>query len=93
MIVSFADRTTEMVRNNLQVKTLPPDIQERAREKLKILNSAVVIDDLRQPPGNNLKALSGNRKGQFSIRINQRWRICFYWTDAGPAEVEIVDYH
>ncbi|MFM2321786.1 MAG: hypothetical protein RL612_933 [Actinomycetota bacterium] len=93
MIVSFADRNTEMLWVKRTSKALPHDVHERALSKLNILDSAVVLEDLGQPPGNHLKALSGNRNGQFSIRINQKWRICFYWTDAGPADVEIVDYH
>lgn len=61
--------------------------------KLAMLNRAAVLQDLRVPPGNRLEALKGNRKGQHSIRINDQWRLCFVWTDAGPAKVEIVDYH
>ncbi len=64
-----------------------------ASRKLDMLDAAVSLDDLRQPPSNYLEALSGDRKGQHSIRINRQWRICFVWTDAGPADVEIVDYH
>ena len=60
---------------------------------LTALNAAVVLDDLRFPPGNHLEALRGERQGQHSVRINQQWRICFNWTDQGPTEVEIVDYH
>lgn len=61
--------------------------------KLVMLDIAAAVDDLRVPPGNRLEALKGDRKGQHSIRVNQQWRVCFRWTDAGPAEVEIVDYH
>jgi proteic killer suppression protein len=64
-----------------------------AMRKLDMLNAAGELKDLRSPPGNRLEALSGDRQGQWSIRINDQWRICFVWTDAGPAEVEIVDYH
>ena len=63
------------------------------QKKLTLLNSAKTLDDLRCPPGNRLEALSGEREGQWSIRINDQYRICFYWTGYGPAEVEIVDYH
>lgn len=64
-----------------------------ALRKLRQVGSAEVLDDLRVPPGNRLEALKGDRAGQYSIRINDQWRICFVWTDAGPEEVEIVDYH
>ena len=64
-----------------------------AERKLTLLDAALTLDFLRAPPGNRLEALKGDRVGQHSIRINDQWRICFVWTDAGPAEVEIVDYH
>jgi len=64
-----------------------------ATRKLAMLNAATELRDLRSPPGNRLEALQGNRAGQHSIRINDQWRICFVWTDAGPTQVEIVDYH
>ncbi|MDH4569418.1 plasmid maintenance system killer protein [Pseudomonas sp. BN414] len=64
-----------------------------ATRKLVMLNAATELRDLRSPPGNRLEQLSGNRAGQYSIRINDQWRICFEWTEAGPANVEIVDYH
>lgn len=68
-------------------------IKSVAERKLQQLDSAVSLESLRAPPGNRLEALSGNRAGQHSIRINDQWRACFTWTDAGPAQVEIVDYH
>jgi proteic killer suppression protein len=68
-------------------------IERQARRKLLILDSATALNDLRQPPGNRLEVLKGDRKGQHSIRINDQWRICFVWTDAGAEDVEIVDYH
>lgn len=74
-------------------KGFPSALITRTRAMLTALNAAVVIDDLRFPPGNHLEALSGDRKGQHSVRINQQWRICFVWTDKGPEQVEIVDYH
>ncbi|KGK99885.1 type II toxin-antitoxin system RelE/ParE family toxin [Thalassobacter sp. 16PALIMAR09] len=74
-------------------KGFPADIIKRTRAILSALDAAVVLEDLRFPPGNHLEALSGNRTGQHSVRINGQWRICFIWTDQGPAEVEIVDYH
>ncbi len=61
--------------------------------KLAMLNCAAALNDLRVPPGNHLEALSGNRKGQYSIRINDQWRVCFIWTELGPTNIEIVDYH
>ena len=72
---------------------LDPRIERTALRKLRQLAAAVSLNDLRRPPGNRLEALKGDRTGQHSIRINDRWRICFVWTDAGPEEVEIVDYH
>ncbi|WNJ93903.1 type II toxin-antitoxin system RelE/ParE family toxin [Bosea sp. 685] len=74
-------------------RRLPPDIQATGLVKLRLLNRAKHLDDLRVPPGNRLELLRGNRAGQHSIRINQQWRICFRWTEGGPADVEIVDYH
>jgi proteic killer suppression protein len=68
-------------------------IERVARRKLRQLEIAGRLEDLRVPPGNRLEALKGNREGQMSIRINDQWRVCFRWTDAGPADVEIVDYH
>jgi proteic killer suppression protein len=72
---------------------LDPQIQRTALRKLRQVGSAVTLDDLRLPPGNRLERLKGDRAGQHSIRINDQWRICFTWTDAGPEEVEIVDDH
>lgn len=68
-------------------------MQKNAFRKLAQLDSAVTLDDVRMPPGNRLESLSGDRAGQHSIRINQQWRVCFRWTDKGPADVEIADYH
>lgn len=72
---------------------LHPETQRRAWNKLAILNQAATLDDLRVPPGNRLEQLRGDRAGQYSIRINRQWRICFYWTQIGPEDVEITDYH
>jgi proteic killer suppression protein len=72
---------------------LPGDIQSVARRKLRMLNSAVNLDDLRIPPANRLEALKGNLKGLYSIRINDQWRICFRWSDADAQDIEIMDYH
>jgi toxin HigB-1 len=68
-------------------------IASGALRKLDMLNAAIVLDDLRAPPGNHLEALRADRRGQHSIRVNQRWRLCFVWTETGPIAVEIVDYH
>lgn len=75
------------------VKKIPSDIQRIGLRKLIILHRAQDLNDLRVPPGNRLEALSGNRKGQHSIRINEQWRICFVWNEGSPTDVEIVDYH
>jgi proteic killer suppression protein len=93
MIRSFRDRETEKVWNGRLSRRLPGDIQEAALRKLAALDAAERLEDLRLPPGNRLEALSGNRKGQHSIRINQQWRVCFRWTDGGCGDVEICDYH
>ena len=69
------------------------DVQRVALRKLAMLDAAESLDDLRVPPGNRLEKLKGSRRGSYSIRINDQWRICFHWTNAGPEEVEIVDYH
>lgn len=94
MIVSTKGRLVEQVaKNRTAPKGFPSDLFDRAKNKLAMLNAARALDDLGSPPGNQLEALSGDRKGHHSIRINQKWRICFAWTAAGPADVEIVDYH
>jgi len=93
MIRSFADQETEKVFNRRFSRKLPPEIQRSARRKLEVLNVAKVLQDLRVPPGNRLEKLVGDRAGQHSIRINQRWRICFLWRRGDAYDVEIVDYH
>ena len=93
MIQGFADLETEKIWSGRRSRKLPTDIQAVALRKLRILNNARVLQDLRVPPGNRLEALRGNRVGQHSIRINDQWRICFVWKEGGPADVEIVDYH
>jgi len=93
VIRSFADKETELVWNRTHVRKFGPDLQRIANRKLLILDAAENINDLRIPPGNRLEQLHGNRQGQHSIRINDQWRICFIWTSAGPADVEITDYH
>ena len=93
MIKSFRSRETEKIWNGIRAKRLPQGIQQIARRKLRMLNNARSINDLRVPPANQLEALRGNRKGQHSIRINDQWRICFVWMDGDALNVEIVDYH
>jgi proteic killer suppression protein len=93
MIQSFADRETEFIWSGRRSRVFPPDIQATALRKLRLLNQARVLQDLRIPPGNRLEALKGDRTGQYSIRINNQWRICFIWQEGGPSHVEIVDYH
>lgn len=93
MIRSFADRDTERVWRRESVKRLDPRIHKTANRKLHQLDAATTLDALRVPPGNHLESLKGDRAGQHSIRVNDQWRICFRWTDAGPEDVEIVDYH
>ena len=93
MIESFACSETESIFRGRRSRKLPPAIQQAARRKLVYLNEANELDDLRSPPGNRLEALKGARKGQFSIRVNQQWRICFTWKVGSANRVEIVDYH
>ncbi len=97
MIRMFADRATEDVYNGKASpaarRTLPRQLIRAALRKLEQLDSVERLDDLRIPPGNRLEALRGDRKGQHSIRINEQYRVCFLWTESGPEEVEIVDYH
>ena len=76
-----------------RVSGFPYDVQRRAQSKLMMLNNATDLGDLRTPPGNRLEALSGDRRGQHSIRVNRQWRICFVWRDGDAYEVEIIDYH
>ena len=75
------------------VRRLPPDIQRRARMRLQRVVAAAALTDLRVPPSHRLEALRGDRQGQYSIRVNDQWRVCFTWTDKGAMEIEVVDYH
>ena len=93
MIKSFRDRITEAVFNGETPRGFPADLVRVARRKLRYLNAAENLSDLRSPPGNRLEVLVGDRKGQYSIRINDQFRVCFVWTAEGPAEAEIGDYH
>ena len=92
MIVSFRDRDTERLFRHGDVPRFR-QIERVARRKLLYLNRAAGLSDLLAPPGNRLEPLKGSRQGQYSIRVNDQWRICFRWTDQGPAHVEIIDYH
>lgn len=93
MIKSFRCSDTERVFKRQFVRKFPRNIQQRAFVKLNALDAAVRLDDLRLPPSNRLEALKGDRKGQYSIRINDQWRICFVWREGHAEQVEIVDYH
>jgi proteic killer suppression protein len=94
MIRSYRDRRTRRFAEGERVPQLEP-VRRQAERRLRLLEAAVSLDDLRQLPGNRLEALRGDRRGQYSIRINDRWRICFEWPDDadGPENVEITDYH
>ncbi|WP_166971094.1 type II toxin-antitoxin system RelE/ParE family toxin [Brevibacterium atlanticum] len=93
MIRSFGDKATERLWRRERVRSIDPRIHRVALRKLLQAGSAEPLEDLRNPPGNRLEALKGDRAGQYSIRINDQWRVCITWTDAGPEEVEIVDYN
>lgn len=93
MIQSFADKEAARIFNRELSRRLPQDIQRAARRKLEILNTSETVADLRNPPSNKLEKLSGDRNGQYSLRINDQWRICFVWRDGNAEQVEIVDYH
>lgn len=92
MVLSYKDKDTETFASGESVRRFRA-FERVAYRKLKYLMSAAALEDLRIPPGNRLEALAGDRKGQYSIRINEQWRICFRWTDHGAEDVEIVDYH
>jgi proteic killer suppression protein len=93
VIRSFRDKRTEGIYQGRRARGLPIEIQQRARRKLRMIDAATVIDDLRIPPSNRLEKLKGDRRGQHSIRINDQWRICFVWNENSASGVEIVDYH
>jgi toxin HigB-1 len=93
MILGFKNNFAKAVFNGQLIKGFPNEIFTRSRYKLEILNSATTLNDLKNPPGNKLENLKGNREGQYSMRINDQWRVCFTWTEQGPDHVEIVDYH
>ena len=93
MIKTFADRDTERLFQRQRVKRFGPDVQRAGLRKLRMLDAAEALEDLRIPPANRLEKLKGDRAGQYSIRINRQWRICFVWRDNQAYDVEIVDYH
>ncbi|MCY3872498.1 MAG: type II toxin-antitoxin system RelE/ParE family toxin [Gemmatimonadetes bacterium] len=93
MIKSFADKRTAAIFAGHTVRGLPLQLQQRARTKLLAIDAANRLNDLLIPPGNRLEALRADRRGQYSIRVNDRWRICFVWRNGESREVEIVDYH
>ncbi len=93
MILSFRCKETEKVWHRRFSKKFPADLQVRARRKLIALHIAASLNDLRRPPSNHLEALKKDRQGQWSIRINKQWRVCFVWAEGNAHDVEIVDYH
>jgi len=93
MIRSFKSKETERIFNRQRSSRLPQDIQQVALRKLRMLDAAATLPDLRIPPANRFEQLKGDRQGAYSIRINDRWRVCFEWRDGDAYEVEIVDYH
>jgi proteic killer suppression protein len=93
VIKSFRDSEAEKISHRQRSRKLPAEIQQVALRKLRMIHNSVTLADLRIPPANRLEKLSGDRTGQYSIRINDQWRICFYWRDQDAFEVEITDYH
>ena len=93
MIKTFADKPTAAIFEGYHIRKLPREMQQTARRKLKQIDSATTIDSLRVPPGNRLELLKGDRAGQWSIRINDQWRICLRWKGGDAFDVEITDYH
>jgi toxin HigB-1 len=93
VIDSFKDKDTKKIWNEIYSKRFPKDVQRIGLRKLILLHRSKDVNDLRIPPGNRLEQLSGDRKGQYSIRINAQWRICFFWNNGVASEVEITDYH
>ena len=93
MIKTFNNDETQKIYQRQRSRKLPSDIQQVALRKLRMINNSVTINDLRVPPANRLEKLSGNRAGQWSIRINDQWRVCFRWEGSDAYDVEIADYH
>ena len=93
MIKTFKNDETQIIYQRQRSRKLPSDIQQVALRKLRMINNSISINDLRVPPANRLEKLSGNRAGQWSIRINDQWRVCFRWEGSDALDVEITDYH
>ena len=93
MIRSFGDKETARIWRGQRSRKFPADLQERGLRKLRQIDASLTLEDLRNPPGNQLEALRADRAGQWSIRINDQWRVCFRWSDGEAHDVEIVDYH
>lgn len=93
MIRSFRDKDTAAIWRRRYVKKLSPELSKLTYNKLVLINAAENVNDLRVPPGNRLEKLSGNRAGQYSVRVNDQWRVCFTWSASGASNVELVDYH
>jgi toxin HigB-1 len=93
VIESFKCKETKRIWNGLRSSCFPANIQNKALRKLRQLDAAQSLNDLQNPPGNRLEALKGDRKGQYSIRVDRQWRICFVWDNGTVSDVEIVDYH
>jgi toxin HigB-1 len=93
VIRNFKDKETQKIFERSRSRKLPSDIQQVALRKLRMINRAETLQDLRVPPANRLERLVGNREGKYSIRVNDQWRICFEWKDGDAIDVEIVDYH
>ena len=93
MIKSYKNKTTSDAARGIFNKGFPMDIAKRAKMRLDRIEAAVCLEDLKVPPSHRLEMLSGNRNGQYSIRVNRQWRICFYWIEGAAHEVELVDYH
>jgi len=93
MIRTFADKETKLIWEGHRSRRLPPDIQPRALNLLKLVAAAASLSDLRSPPANRLHAMTGDRAGQHSVSINKQWRVCFAWRDGAAYDVEITDYH
>jgi proteic killer suppression protein len=93
VIIAFADAATARFYRDGVAPPRWREVERIVARKLDMLDAAISLKDLRSPPGNRLEALKGDRRGQYSIRVNDRWRVCFEWTEAGPSAVEVVDYH
>lgn len=93
MILSFRCKETQRIWAGKRSRKFPQEIQDRCLRKLRQLDASLTLEDLKNPPGNKLENLKGDREGEMSIRINQQWRLCFVWTPKGAFDVELADYH